>query len=152
MTQHHIRKLAGWGPLRRAIERLHEPRIISAVYGAVYTIALVVGIYSFFDPPQTIVQAVNNPWFLHLSLGAISAGGLLGAITVPSGTYWLERSAAGLLCVGLILYWCVSMWLVLTAGGSRWMSLMTTTFAVLLVALRFYWINDRPFHPDRPDK
>jgi hypothetical protein len=152
VTQHHIRKLAGWGPIKRAIARLHEPRIISAVYGAVYTIAVIVGTYSFFDPPKTVVQAADNPWLLWLSLTGITTGGLLGVITVAAGNYWIERYAAGLLTLGMGIYWIISVWLTLAGGGSRWMSLMTTTFAVGLVALRFYWINDRPFHPDRPDK
>lgn len=149
MTQHHIRKLAGWGPIRRSIARLHEPRIISAIYGGVYTIALLVGVYNFFDPPQTIVNAANNSWLLYATTGAISAGGLLGMVTVARGLYWVERYAAGILAAGLGLYWAVSFWLTLFSGGSRWMSLMTTTFAALLVVLRFYWINDRPYNPNR---
>lgn len=149
MTQHYIRRLAGWGPIRRAIARLHEPRIISAIYGGVYTIALLVGVYNFFDPPQTIVNAANNSWLLYATTGAISAGGLLGMVTVARGLYWVERYAAGILAAGLGLYWAVSFWLTLFSGGSRWMSLMTTTFAALLVVLRFYWINDRPYNPIR---
>ena len=151
MTQHYIRKLAGYGPIRRAIARLHEPRIISAIYGGVYTIALLVGLYNFFDPPRTIMEAADNPILLYAIAGGISTGGLLGMITVARGLYWVERYAAGLLGGGIGLYWIISAWLTLFSGGSRWMSLMTTTFAVLLVGMRFYWINDRPYNPNRPD-
>lgn len=149
MSQHFIRRLAGYGPIRRAIARLHEPRIISAIYGGIYTIALLVGVYNFFDPPRTIVEAANNPFLLWAIAGGISFGGALGMVTVAQGTYWVERYAASFLAGGLGLYWLISIWLTLFGGGSRWMSLMTTTFAVLLVALRFYWINDRPFNPNR---
>ena len=151
MTQHHIRKLAGWGPLRRAIERLHEPRAISAIYGGVYTIALLVGLYNFFDPPRTIMEAADNPFLLYAIAGGISAGGLLGIITVARGLYWVERFAAGILGAGLGLYWIISLWLTLFSGGSRWMSLMTTTFAVILILIRYYWINSRPYNPNRSD-
>lgn len=151
MTQHHIRKLAGWGPIRRAWYQLHEPRIISAIYGGIYTIALLVGVYNFFDPPRTIAEAADNPILLYLIAGGISAGGLLGMITVARGVYWVERYAAGLLGGGISLYWIISAWLTLFSGGSRWMSLMTTTFAVILILIRYYWINSRPYNPNRSD-
>ena len=151
MSQHHIRRLAGYGPIRRAIARLHEPRIISAIYGGVYTIALLVGLYNFFDPPRTIVEAADNPILLYAIAGGISAGGLLGMITVARGLYWVERFAAGLLGGGLGLYWIISAWLTIFGGGSRWMSLMTTTFAVILILIRYYWINSRPYNPNRSD-
>ena len=151
MTQKYIRKLAGYGPIKRAIARLHEPRIISAVYGGVYTIALLVGLYNFFDPPRTIMEAADNPILLYLIAGGISTGGLLGMITVVRGLYWVERFAAGLLGGGLGLYWIISAWLTLFSGGSRWMSLMTTTFAVVLILIRYYWIADRPYNPNRAD-
>src|SRR5690625_7605792 len=101
MTQKHIRKLAGYGPIRRAIARLHEPRIISAIYGGVYTVALLVGLYNFFDPPRTIADAADNPILLYAIAGGISAGGLLGMIPVARGLYWVDRYAAGLLEVGI---------------------------------------------------
>ena len=151
MSQHHIRKLAGWGPIRRAIARLHEPRIISAIYGGVYTIALLVGLYNFFDPPRTIAEAADNPILLYAIAGGITAGGALGMITVARGLYWVERFAAGILGAGLGLYWIISLWLTLFSGGSRWMSLMTTTFAVILILIRYYWINSRPYNPNRSD-
>ena len=151
MSQHHIRKLAGYGPIRRAIARLHEPRIISAIYGGVYTIALLVGLYNFFDPPRTIMEAADNPILLYAIAGGISTGGLLGMITVARGLYWVERFAAGLLGGGLGLYWIISAWLTIFGGGSRWMSLMTTTFAAILIFMRYYWINDRPYNPNLAD-
>ena len=151
MTQKHIRLGAGWGPIRRAIERLHEPRIISAVYGGVYTIALLVGVYNFFDPPRTIMEAADNPILLYAIAGGISAGGLLGMIAIARGLYWVERYAAGLLGGGLGLYWLISAWLTIFSGGSRWMSLMTTTFAVILILIRYYWVADRPYNPNRSD-
>ena len=151
MTQHHIRKLAGYGPIKRAIARLHEPRSISAIYGGVYTIALLVGLYNFFDPPRTIMEAADNPILLYAIAGGISAGGILGMITVARGLYWVERFAAGLLGGGIGLYWIISAWLTLFSGGSRWMSLMTTTFAVTLILIRYYWINSRPYNPNRSD-
>ena len=151
MTQHYIRKLAGYGPVKRAIARLHEPRIISAVYGGVYTIALLVGLYNFFDPPRTIMEAADNPILLYAIAGGITAGGALGVYTVAAGVYWLERYATGLLGGGISLYWIISAWLTLFSGGSRWMSLMTTTFAAILIFMRYYWINSRPYNPNRSD-
>ena len=151
MTKNIIRRLAGYGPLERAYHRLHEPRVISAIYGGVYTIALLVGVYNFFDPPRTIMEAADNPILLYAIAGGITAGGALGVYTVAAGVYWLERYATGLLGGGISLYWIISLWLTLFSGGSRWMSLMTTTFAAILVFMRYYWIADRPYNPNRSD-
>ena len=151
MTQEHIRRNAGYGWLQRSWMTLHEPRIISAVYGGVYTIALLVGLYNFFDPPRTIMEAADNPILLYAIAGGISTGGLLGMIAIARGLYWVERYAAGLLGGGLGLYWLISAWLTLFSGGSRWMSLMTTTFAVILILIRYYWVADRPYNPNLAD-
>jgi hypothetical protein len=149
MTQKHIHKQAGWGWLRRSYYRLHEPRIVSAIYGAIYTLALVVGAYNFFDPPRTIVEAADNPWLLWIALAAMTVGGALGVITVVNGRYWVERYAATLVAGGLGIYWIISAWLTIFSGGSRILSLFTTTLAIVCVVLRFYWINDRPYNPRR---
>ena len=147
MGQDITRKNAGVGWLKRQYHRLYEPRYISAIYGLVYFIAAVVSTYNFFDPPRTVVAAVDNPILLWIALSAMTAGGALGLITVANGRYWLERYAATMLGVGLTVYWGIGVWLVWAAGGSRWLSLMTTTFAILLVALRFYWVMNRPYNP-----
>lgn len=147
MTQHFIQKLAGFGWLKRAYYRFHEPRIVSAIYGAIYTVAVIVGVYNFFDPPRTIVEAADNPWLLWLALASITIGGVLGVITVATGRYWLERYAATLVGGGLTIYWLIGAWLAIFSGGSRILSLFTTTLAIVCVLLRFYWINDRPYNP-----
>src|SRR5690625_3459667 len=131
MSQHFIRRVAGFGPVQRAVMRLHEPRIISAVYGGVYTIALLVGLYNFFEPPRTIMEAADNPILLYAIAGGISAGGLLGMITVVRGLYWVERFAAGLLGGGIGLDWISSAWLHIFGGGAAWLARMTTNVALL---------------------
>lgn len=135
--------------LLSSYSRLHEPRVISAVYGLVYIVSLAVGIYNLFDPPRTISEAADNPYLLYLTTGSIAFGGLTGVITILNGKYWQERYSAGFLVGGLTMYWWVSFWLAVSGSGSRWMSLMTTTFAAILVALRYYWIKERPTNPNR---
>src|SRR5690625_5322069 len=151
MSQNIIRKQAGLPWYKRAYYRLHEPRVVSAVYGLIYVIATIVGAYNFYDPPRTIMEAADNPILLYTIAGGISAGGLLGMITIARGLYWVERYAAGVLGGGLGLYWLISAWLTIFGGGSRWMSLMTTTFAVILILARYYWIAGRPYNPNRAD-
>lgn len=147
MTQHFIRKNAGFGWLRRTYHRFHEPRIISAIYGTIYLLVFAVSAYSFFDPPVTITNALGNPWLFWASLGSMTSGGLGGIITVVNGRYWVERYAAGFVIGGLAIYWLVGAWLALNGGGSRLLSLLTTTLAIAAIGLRYYWINDRPYNP-----
>lgn len=129
--------------------KFHEPRVISALYGVVYVISLAIGIYNFFDPPTTILLAADNPWLVYLSAGTITIGGGGGLYTVITGNYWAERTPVTSLLVGLGIYWLISLWITVFGTGSQYMSLMTKTFAIILVALRFYWILDRPKNPNR---
>lgn len=46
--------------MKRAVMRLHEPRIISAVYGGVYTLAAIIGMVAVFYPPRTIEHVAGS--------------------------------------------------------------------------------------------
>lgn len=61
MTQHFIKKLAGFGWLKRAYYRFHEPRIVSAIYGAIYTLAMMVAGYNFFHRPAPLSKPQTTP-------------------------------------------------------------------------------------------
>lgn len=87
MSQKYIRKVAGFGWVKRSYYQLYEPRLISAIYGALYFLAMVVSFYNFFEPPRTIVEAADNPWLLWIALSSLTAGGLLGCVTVATGKY-----------------------------------------------------------------
>lgn len=148
MTQHHIRKQAGLGWPRRAWARLHEPRIISGVYGLGYALMAILGAVSVVHPPRTINNLTGDVLMMVIA-GCCALGGLIGVITVANGAYWAERTAVGIGLLGVGGYWLMVAYLAVTAEGSRWMQLMSLTLAVLFVAVRLHCVNARPYNPRR---
>ena len=146
MTQKHLRKAAGMGWLDRAWSRLHEPRIISAVYGAAYTLATTVGIWCTIDPPRSI-EGVTGRALMAIITGTITLGGIFGAITTARGVYWAERAAAWLIITGLSVWGGLTIYLQFVGTGNRGMTIMAALFGIALFGLRFTWIGDRPYNP-----
>lgn len=148
MSQQYIRRAAGWGWPRRAWARLHEPRIISAVYGGAYTAMIILGAISVARPPRTIEAAAGDVLMSLIAL-LITAGGALGAVTVANGRYWVERYAVGLAGLGLLGYWLMVAYLAVTASGNRFMQLLALTLALLFVLMRLHWVLRRDYNPRR---
>lgn len=146
MTQKHFRKAAGMGWVNRAWARLHEPRIISAVYGAAYTLAMAVGIWCTIAPPQSI-EGITGRVLMTIVTGIIAAGGAFGVITTARGIYWAERTAAWLIIVGLALWGGLTIYLQIIGTGNRGLTIMAALFGIALFGLRFHWIGDRPYNP-----
>lgn len=148
MSQHYIRKNAGWGWLKRGWNLLHEPRLVSAVYGAWYTILAVVWGRAFFVPPRTVEGALGENGMTLVAV-IIAIGAIIGAVTVATGTYWAERTPMALVAVGLAGYLAITLYLEATGTGNRQPGAASTLGAIVLTLLRSYWIYDRPYHPDR---
>ena len=146
MTQSHISKQAGLGWARRAWARLHEPRIISATYGGAYMAMIFLGGVSIFSPPRTIENAAGNTLMSLIAL-LITAGGILGAITVANGRYWIERYAVGLAGLGMLGYWLMVAYLAVAATGNRFMQLLALTLALAFVLMRLHWVLRRDYNP-----
>lgn len=148
MSQQFIRRAAGIGWSRRAWMRLHEPRIVSFIYGIGYVVVTICASISVVHPPRTIEAAAGDV-LMSIIAGACAIGGVAGVVTVSRGSWWAERYAVGVLLLGLAGYWLMVGFLTLAAPGSRFMQLMGLTLAILFVSLRPYWIWDRPFNPRR---
>lgn len=129
--------------------QLHEPRAVSAIYGAAYTIAAVIGAYSIVWPPQTIDHAAGGV-VMTLIATAITLGGVLGMVTVASGAYWVERYAAALMLLGGVGYLGMVLYLHATTDGNRLLQAGAILCAGLFFVVRYYWINQRPTNPRKP--
>lgn len=146
MTQKHFRKAAGMGWLSRAWSRLHEPRIISAVYGAAYAVASIVGLWALASPPRSLEGAAGVA-LTALIAGAIAIGGLLGVVTVAWGIYWMERTAVYLQITGLTFWSGLTIYLQIVGEGNRGFTIMAALVCIGFYGLRFHWIGDRPYNP-----
>lgn len=148
MSQRFIRTSAGYGWVRRSWMRLREPRFISAVYGIWYTILTAVWTSSLISPPRTVEHAAGEVLMLAIS-GIIVCGAVVGVITVAMGTYWAERTTVALVLLGLAGYLGMAVYLEATGSGNRWPQIGVILGAMLLTALRSYWIVERPYNPQR---
>lgn len=148
MTQSYIRRAAGWGPVRRSWGKLHEPRIISSIYGGWWTLAVVLGGYSIFHPPRT-VEAVAGDVLMSIVAGLIAVSGAIGVVSVAKGAYWTERYAVKFAIPSLLVYIGVVAYLWWESEGNRGLQIFGLTGAVLFTGIRLYWVNQRPYSERR---
>jgi len=151
VTQHYIRRLAGYGPIRRAIMKLHEPRWVSAIYGGLYLSYLVFGALSIINPSLTISDAAGVPLTTTMSLAMVAAGAI-GVVSVGRGAYWAERFAVISAALGITGYGATTIWLALTQTGYRWWPLMLILGSAVALAVRPAWIWSREYSPNKVHK
>lgn len=144
MTKDRTRRITIREWLRRAYFKLNEPRFVSSVYGLAYLISACGGLWSMFNPPRTVEAAAGNTLMVIIA-GVITLGGVVGVATVAAGSYWAERAAASLLMLGTSGYFFMVVYLQLTTAGNRVLQASTIATVIGFHAVRFYWINDRPF-------
>ena len=109
------------------------------LYGVWYLILTVIGAYSAFNPPITIVTAVGPVAPVTATLLALA--GLLGVVTVASGDAWMERFAAWLGIIAWTTYLGVSAWLWLETAGNRGMATLGIIAGLFVTGLRLHWIG-----------
>jgi|SRR5690625_2438200 len=145
MTQHHIRKLAGYGPIKRAWAQLHEPPIVSAIYGAWYIALLCIGLYSMFNPPRTIEAAAGDALMSTIA-GLLALAGAWGVATIATGDAWLERFAVGFGVLGWFAYEVISAYLwAASTTGNRGMATLGILGSLLFTCGRWYWVRKISF-------
>lgn len=148
MSQKHIRRLTGFGWVKRAWLRLHEPRVLSTAYGVWYLIMAGVWLRAFFEPPQTIENTFGTALVSIISV-LIVLGGVTGVATVLNGAYWAERTAVALIILGLTGYLALTLTLEVVGTGNRQPGMGSTLGAIGFTWLRAWWIYDRPYNPRR---
>lgn len=148
MSQHWIRKNAGYGWAKRAWMKLREPRAISAVYGIWYALLTAVWGRAIINPPSTIEGALGENGMFLVAV-TITFGALFGMVTVATGNYGLERTPMKLIALGLAGYLLIVLVLEILGTGNRQPGMASTLGAIALTLLRSYWIYDRLYHPDR---
>lgn len=117
--------------LYRAYLLVAEPRMVRIVLFAIYITFITAGMFVLSQPPEKFVVALS----VHLVLlfGAFLAlGGVLSAIAVLPGIWWLERVGLLALGTGMLMYLIISA----TVQGSP-VSICVTIAFILFFSLRF---------------
>lgn len=87
---------------RRLWMLLREPRAITALTLVAYLILIGVGYSTITAPPASIREELG--WVTTLWGALLLAGGLIGALAVPRGIWWVEKLALLFAATGTAIY------------------------------------------------
>ncbi|HLS14138.1 MAG TPA: hypothetical protein VK095_06460 [Beutenbergiaceae bacterium] len=137
--------------LRALWSKVNEPRVIAASHALVYFALFSAGLYALVNPPSTVDYAIGQP-AMYLLAGILAAGGAIGVPTALWGTWWLERTAVGLVALALSLYLIVVLWMQYdsTSGNRLLQAAAIFGLIVLHFPVRWHRVKQRPWDPDRP--
>lgn len=128
--------------------RLREPRVVSAIYAAVYTLYLGIGIGVLTWPPGDLATLLGAGMMTATSVLAI-LGGSIGLAGALSGAWWAERSALWLLIGATLTYAVVVLWVWPTDTGETIIRVGMSLIAALMLAARLIHVQGLYLDPDR---
>lgn len=136
--------------LRSLWHRVHEPRVIAVAMCVGYVALAVGGASALLNPPTSIEGQIGATAMATLA-GLLTFGGVIGAVAVLPGRYWLERNAVLAIGVAVSIYALIVATLQVTStSGNRILQLSILLFAAAGLVVRWQRIKDRPYDPDRP--
>lgn len=133
---------------RRLWGRVHQPRVISVLYFAIYLCMLGGGFAALVDPPASIEGEIGAASMIMLA-GLLAFGGLIGAIASLPGIWWLERTAVLSIGLATVLYGGIIATLHYTGTGNRLLQLSFVLTVGLMQTVRWHRIRERPYDPSR---
>lgn len=140
------------GPLRRAWLSITEPRHMKVTYLVIYLLTVCIGIATMLSPPQTI-DGLVGPIITTIWASLFILGGVIGAVTVLPGWWWVERLLGiAPVMLGLTIYLTVV--IVLHMHGLETGSSRLTQIGIILLAaapftIRALVIREYSYEPRR---
>lgn len=119
-----------------------EPRVARVIQFGVYLAILGAGLAALVDPPRATV-GVLGPALTFLWASFLILGGLLGAVAVLPGIWWLERAAVIATGVGVAMYGVVVLSLQLEPPSGRLTQL--AVIVALLLSQAHRWTQIRRY-------
>lgn len=136
------------GILVRAWLKVHQPRVISVLYFAIYAVAAAGGVTALTSPPRSIEGVVGEVAMTTLALLLI-LGGTLGAPSALLGAWWLERLAVVSIAFSVGIYGLIVTILEIQESGNRKLQLSIILIVLLMQGVRWHRIRHRPYDPSR---
>lgn len=128
--------------------RIQEPRIVSVIQFFVYLCAAAAGICAVMYPPKSIEATAGISLTIYWAW-LLLIGGVIGALAVLPGVWWLERSAV-LACLGASLIYAVNIFaLHLSESGNRLVQLFMIGIVALHFTTRWFRIRRYAYDPER---
>lgn len=138
--------------VRRLWESITEPRHLKLAYLLIYLITIAIGIVTLVKPPQSIEGPLGTVTTM-LWAGLFIFGGLVGAVTVLPGWWWVERLLGiAPIFIGLAIYLAVVIILHvrgLDLGASRLTQIGIILLASAPFTLRGLLIREYSYEPRR---
>lgn len=92
-----------WGWLSQGFQLIAEPRVVRVVQFGIYVCLLTAGSLVVSTPPRSFEGVLGQTLVTVLGV-FILVGGVLGAVAVLPGIWWLERAGILALATGLAMY------------------------------------------------
>ncbi len=133
--------------LRKAWASVTEPRHLKVAYALFYAAAVGLGVIALVAPPQSIAGELGP--VLTVAWGVLAIlGGAVGAGTVFTGWWFLERLGIVLIWAALGIYLLVVVILQISASeGNRGAQITLFVFAGGLFYVRWWLIRSYSFEP-----
>lgn len=138
--------------VRALWEAITEPRHLKVAYMAIYMMTTAIGVVTLVKPPQSIEGPLGTATTT-LWAGLFILGGIIGAVTVLPGWWWVER-LLGItpIFIGLAIYLAVVIILHLRGlsdGASRLTQIGIILLASAPFTLRGLLIREYSYEPRR---
>lgn len=92
-----------WRLSRFVFLKIAEPRVVRVIQFFIYTLLAIAGGYVLGNPPPQF-QSVIGAGFVDVFGGFLCTGGIIGALAVLPGVWWLERIGVIALWTGLAIF------------------------------------------------
>jgi len=133
-------------------ESITEPRHLKVAYLVIYAVTVAVGVVTLVKPPQSIEGPLGTVTTM-LWAGLFIFGGVVGAVTVLPGWWWVERLLGiAPIFIGLAIYLAVVVILHirgLDLGASRLTQIGIILLASAPFTLRGLLIREYSYEPRR---
>jgi hypothetical protein len=92
-----------WRALNRGFLLIAEPRVVRLVQFGIYLCMIFAG-HSVLTTPPSSFESVLGLTLINVFGGFVTIGGILAAIAVLPGIWWLERAGILALMTGMAMY------------------------------------------------
>lgn len=144
MTQHFIRKNAGWSWPKRIWARVHEPRAVAVIQALIYIVLCVGGITALINAPNTIEGAIGEGAMTTLAI-ILAVSCALGVPAALFGIQWLEQIVVWGVFSSGVIYALIIIGLQYGSTGNRLLQLSFVVAVILYQVMRFIRVHGAPY-------
>lgn len=144
MTQHFIRKNAGWGWPKRLWAKVHEPRAVAVIQALIYTVLCVGGVTALINAPNTLEGAIGEGAMTTLAI-ILAVSCTLGVPAALFGIQWLEQIIVWGVFASGVIYALIIIGLHYGTTGNRLLQLSFVIAVTLYQVMRYIRIHGSPY-------